>query len=353
MTVARKIVRAAGVLAILAGAALLLYPKYTEFTAARQTQAVLLRFEEETARRWAETVDLPETTEPEAAPEVPEPASEQTEEDRLYQDLAAYNRQIYEEHQAGLTDPFDYQNPAFDLTEYGYSENVIGVLWIPRLDLELPIYLGANWDNMAKGAGLLGQTSMPLGGENTNAVLAAHRGWKGIPMFRNIQQIQLGDKIQITTPWDTLVYRVCELKIVAPEDMDSILIQPGRDMVTLVTCHPYTHNYQRYLVFAQRSQEEQTDRAADLAEAEESYDPAPRQVETVEPDGTAYLTEVAPEPVAPSWNEGASEGTGAEISNRQIWLENHIISITLALLAVILAIGRLIRWIRRLKEERA
>ncbi|MBR1845792.1 MAG: class C sortase [Oscillospiraceae bacterium] len=348
---AGKLMRAAAVLAILAGAALLLYPEYTEFTAARQTQAVLQQFEEETARHTADTAVLPAATEPETAPEADLPP--QTGEDRLYQDLAAYNRQIYEEHQAGLTDPFDYQNPAFDLTEYGYSENVIGVLWIPRLDLELPIYLGANWDNMAKGAGLLGQTSMPLGGENTNTVLAAHRGWKGIPMFRNIQQIQLGDKIQITTPWDTLVYRVCELKIVTPEDMDSILIQPGRDMVTLVTCHPYTHNYQRYLVFAQRSEEERTDRASDLAEAEENYDPAPRQVETVEPDGTAYLTEVAPEPVAPSWNEGTSEGTGAEISNRQIWLENHIISITLALLGVILAIGALIRWIRRWKEERA
>ena len=106
---------------------------------------------------------------------------------------------------------------------------------------------------MAKGAALLGETSMPLGETNSNTVIAAHRGWKGIPMFQNIQQIQLGDKIQITTPWDVLIYRVCDLKIISPDDSREIFIQEGRELVTLLTCHPYTHNYQRYLVFAERS----------------------------------------------------------------------------------------------------
>ena len=53
---------------------------------------------------------------------------------------------------------------------------MLAVLWIPRLNLELPVYLGASRENLAKGAALLGQTSMPLGGENTNTVIAAHRG---------------------------------------------------------------------------------------------------------------------------------------------------------------------------------
>ena len=62
---------------------------------------------------------------------------------------------------------------------------------------------------------------------------------------------ELGDKITLTTPWDTLVYRVCELKIIQPDDINAVLIQPGRDLLTLTTCHPYTQNTQRYLVIAE------------------------------------------------------------------------------------------------------
>lgn len=81
----------------------------------------------------------------------------------LRSELEAYNQQLYESGQSGLRDPFDYENSSFDLTRYGFSQNVIGVLWIPRMQEKLPVYLGANHDNMAKGAGLMGQTSMPLG----------------------------------------------------------------------------------------------------------------------------------------------------------------------------------------------
>ena len=101
-------------------------------------------------------------------------------------------------------------------------------------------------------------------------------------MLRNVQQIQIGDKITLTTPWDTLVYRVCELKIIQPDDINAVLIQPGRDLLTLTTCHPYTQNTQRYLVIAERDPDaEAATHAADLAECDETWDAAPRQV-TVE-----------------------------------------------------------------------
>ena len=96
---------------------------------------------------------------------------------------------------------------------------MIAALWVPRLDLDLPVYLGASTENMARGGALLGQTSMPLGGANTNTVIAAHRGYYGAEMLRNVQQIQIGDKITLTTPWETLTYRVCELKIIQPDDI--------------------------------------------------------------------------------------------------------------------------------------
>ena len=265
----------------------------------------------------------------------------------LRSELEAYNQQLYESGQSGLRDPFDYENSSFDLTRYGFSQNVIGVLWIPRMEEKLPIYLGANSENMAKGAGLMGQTSMPLGERNSNVAIAAHRGWKGIPMFRNIQSLQIGDKIQITTPWDTLIYRVCDLKIISPEDTEEVLIQEGRDLVTLLTCHPYTQNYQRYLVVAERSDEEPQSEEEDLAEAGITYDESPRQVE--DENGETVL--VDPSEISPSILEG-TEVSGAGYSNLQIWLETYGIWIAFAVMVIIVATAVLLTGRRKSTERR-
>ena len=227
-------------------------------------------------------------------------------------------------------------------------DDVIAALWIPRLDLELPVYLGANAANMARGGALLGQTSMPLGGENTNTVIAAHRGYYGAEMLRNVQQIQIGDKITMTTPWGTLVYRVCELKIIQPDDINAVLIQPGRDLLTLTTCHPYTQNTQRYLVIAERDPDaEAATHAADLAECDETWDAAPRQV-TVEADGTSALKEVTPESITPLPHEGGGENAGGAYSNWVIWLENNALWAGCLLIAAV--IGCMLIWRRHRKD---
>ena len=149
-------------------------------------------------------------------------------------------------------DPFSYQQVAFSLRQWGFDEDIIGSIEIPRMGIELPIYLGATDENMARGAAHLSQTSLPVGGENTNAVIAAHRGYSRAAMFRDIEVLQTGDEVIIKNFHDTLIYQVSEIKILKPTDIDMILIQPGRDLVTLITCHPYRHNYQRYAVYCER-----------------------------------------------------------------------------------------------------
>lgn len=170
----------------------------------------------------------------------------------LYADMQAYNREIYENGQIGLQDPFVFEIPAFDLTSYGFQSNVAGYIEIPKLDVELPIYFGATAENMALGAVSLAYTSTPIGGENTNTVLAAHRGYGAAAMFRDIEAIEVGDKIYITNLWETLTYQVTETKVILPTDVQEVCIQEGRDMLTLITCHPYTKNYQRYVVYCDR-----------------------------------------------------------------------------------------------------
>ena len=91
---------------------------------------------------------------------------------------------------------------------------------------------------------------------NTNAVIAGHRGRNGYKYFQDIEALEVGDEVYITTLWDTLTYSVTEIKIIEPGDIDSIKIQQGRDLVTLLTCHPYASGGKyRYLVFCERTEE--------------------------------------------------------------------------------------------------
>lgn len=105
---------------------------------------------------------------------------------------------------------------------------------------------------MALGAAQLTETSYPVGGVNTNSVLAAHRGYSKTAMFRDIEQLEVGDEVVIENFREVLRYKVFEIAIVNPTETDKLLIRPGEDMITLLTCHPYGSNEKRYLVYCRR-----------------------------------------------------------------------------------------------------
>lgn len=176
--------------------------------------------------------------------------------ERLRSSMEQHNKWLFDVKQGNLTSPQSYEEPPFILTDYGVSDEVFGVIRIPAMEVEMPIYLGANEENMANGAAVLSQTSIPIGGENTNSVIAGHRGYNGYKYFMDIEALQAGDKVYITNLWEELVYEVKEVKIVYPDDVDAIHIQPGKDMITLMTCHPYASGGKyRYLVYCERTEE--------------------------------------------------------------------------------------------------
>lgn len=173
--------------------------------------------------------------------------------ENLYLDIRAYNKWLYATRQESLDSREAYQAYRFDLTEYGLSNQVFGVIQIPKMELEMPLYLGASDENMSNGAAVLAQTSIPIGGENSNSVIAGHRSWNGYKYFLDIELLEAGDLVYITNLWGTLTYRVTEIQIINPNEIDAILIRPGKDMITLLTCHPYgSGGLYRYLVFCER-----------------------------------------------------------------------------------------------------
>lgn len=173
---------------------------------------------------------------------------------QLRRDAERYNARLFQEKQAGLDSPAAYEKPSFDLSDYGLGEEVFAVLTIPALCLEMPVFLGACGANLAAGTAHLSETSLPIGGKNTNCVIAGHRGWKGAAYFRDLPKLQIGDEVIITNLWENLTYQVMERKDISGTDTDAILIQPGKDLLTLMTCDYGANGVKyRYLVICERS----------------------------------------------------------------------------------------------------
>lgn len=226
-----------GVLLFLAGVALFLYPTASEWFAAQQAHEMLDRV------MTAEISDSPGA----------DPSKRSKDGDPAYEYLRAYNERVREGTAGAVNDPWGIGSNQEELDGVGLTDGIVGSISVPALGQVLPLYLGASKTHMYYGAAVTAGTSAPLGETDSNVVIAAHRGgYQGQAMFRDIENLQVGDEITIDTLWDTLVYRVCETRVITPDDVDAVKVQPGRDMVTLLTCHPYGHNYQRYLVYCER-----------------------------------------------------------------------------------------------------
>ncbi len=161
-----------------------------------------------------------------------------------------YNYTLYGNEQERLSEE-SITLPALRLSDYGYEQEVFGCISIPAAEIESPLYLGASSGNLDKGAALLGQTSLPIGEENTHCVIAGHRSWNGAIKFRGIESLSPGDTVYLTNPWETLTYTVVKVQIIRPDEIEKIKIQPGRDLLSIFTCtYP---NTRRVLVTCERA----------------------------------------------------------------------------------------------------
>ena len=214
----------------------------------REQQAVISEFYER-----IEVTPAPEPITPAAVSQPEEPEEEPPDYTELYEAMVRYNEELFESRQRTLGDAWDYTPSDFDLMSYGVESEVVGVVEIPSLSISMPLYLGASYDHMAAGCTQLTGTSMPIGGINTNCVIAGHCGWGGASYFRYLSTIKTESLVYVTNLWETLVYRVESTKIIAPYDLDKIMIQEGRDMITLFTCHPYASGGRyRFVVYCER-----------------------------------------------------------------------------------------------------
>jgi sortase A len=132
------------------------------------------------------------------------------------------------------------------------GSGVMGYISIPEIQCELPIYHGTDEAVLQVAVGHLDWTSLPIGGEGTHCVLSGHRGLKSARLFTDLDRLAEGDIFTLTVLDEVLTYEVDQIRIVEPNEVNDLTIEPGKDYCTLMTCTPYGINTQRLLVRGHR-----------------------------------------------------------------------------------------------------
>ena len=146
------------------------------------------------------------------------------------------------------------------LLDFG-GNGIMGYIEIPMIDVMLPIYHGTEESVLQIAVGHLDWTSLPVGGAGSHCVLSGHRGLPSARLFTDLDKLKVGDVFMLHVLNEILTYEIDQILIVEPQDTDPLLIEPGKDLCTMITCTPYGINSHRMLVRGHRieSQEEPKD----------------------------------------------------------------------------------------------
>lgn len=131
-------------------------------------------------------------------------------------------------------------------------KHLIGAISIPTIEVTLPLFDTTNEKLLQEGATVLQGTSYPTGGADTHSVISAHSGLPEKKLFTDLEEVEKGEIFVITLFEEKLAYEVDKIDVVEPRDTSVIEIEPGRDIVTLLTCTPYMINSHRLLVTGHR-----------------------------------------------------------------------------------------------------
>lgn len=176
---------------------------------------------------------------------------------KIREQALVYNSDFY---QAGGTSLFDgaryqYALKAFqdgELPEFYKTSAAIGFIRIPKINMELPIYYGTDDSVLEKGIGYMPLTSLPVGGSGTHTILTGHRGLPQSRLFRDLDELKSGDLFLVESLGETMAYQVDDKQIIAPTNFEVFHIEAGKEMCTLLTCHPYMINSERLIVTGHR-----------------------------------------------------------------------------------------------------
>jgi len=118
---------------------------------------------------------------------------------------------------------------------------------IPAIGVDAPTVEGVNWEDLKKGIGHLPGSANP--GERGNVYLAAHNDIFG-EIFRDLENLELGDEFLIYSGDQPYRYVVTSKRIIEPTDV-SVMYASTKPIATLQTCYPYLVDTHRLVVIGE------------------------------------------------------------------------------------------------------
>ena len=212
---------------LFAGLSLLLYPSVADWwNSSRQTQFIT---------KYTEAV-----------------ASMDNEEyDAVLESAAQYNATLLDRFNCYLLEGEQKTRYYEELNFSG--DGIMGYVEVPKINVKLPVYHGVEEEVLQVAIGHIDWSSLPVGGESTHSVISGHRGLPSARLFTDLDQLDMGDVFMLHVLNQTFTYQVDQIKIVEPHVTEDLLIVPGEDYCTLVTCTPYGVNSHRMLVRGTRT----------------------------------------------------------------------------------------------------
>lgn len=166
-------------------------------------------------------------------------------------DIAGRKPTIREEA-ANIRTPEGFGIPSYEKQLLVDSSGLMGRIKVPAAEVDLPIYHGTSDSALLKGAGHLQGTALPVGGIGNRTVVTAHRGLANAAMFTHLDRVKKGDEFTLEVFGQVLVYRVFEVKVIEPTEVETITADKEKDLATLITCTPLGINTQRIVVTGER-----------------------------------------------------------------------------------------------------
>lgn len=223
----RRIINTIAVAAIITGISLLLYPTVSNYYNTSKHRRVILNY-------LATVEELSETD----YTEILEKARE-------------YNAKLAASP-PGLMDLSPEQKAEYESVLDVTGTGIMGYIEINKADIYLPIYHGTTDPVLQVGAGHLEGSSLPIGGASTHSMMSGHRGLPSAMLFTNLDQLTKGDRFFIRVLDEVYAYEIYDIETVDPSEVNSLRIEQGKDLCTLITCTPYGINTQRLLLHGKR-----------------------------------------------------------------------------------------------------
>ncbi len=214
------------VLILLAGLSLLLYPTFSNWWNSFHSSKAISDYSEQVAQ-----LDQEQYAE-------------------LWESAITYNQDL--QKKGNVFQVTDEQRSVYSQLLNVGGNGVMGYIEIPSIDVSLPLYHGTSESILQVAVGHLEWSSLPTGGEGTHCVVSGHRGLPSARLFTDLDDLRTGDQFMIRVLDELMTYEVDQILIVDPDDVDDLLIEEGKDLVTLVTCTPYGINSHRLLVRGHR-----------------------------------------------------------------------------------------------------